>query len=54
MEALNNEMQSISQDLYSQAGAEQAAGEAGGSEDSSGNSDDSDDIIDAEVVDDEK
>jgi molecular chaperone DnaK len=52
MEALNNEMQSISQDLYSQAGPEAAAG---GSEsaDSGDNSGD-DDIIDAEVVDDDK
>ncbi|MGA0333420.1 MAG: molecular chaperone DnaK [Kiritimatiellia bacterium] len=49
MEALNQEMQSISQDLYSQAGAEQAA--AGEAPDHSG---DNEDIIDAEVVDDEK
>jgi molecular chaperone DnaK len=55
MEALNNEMQSISQDLYSQAGpdaaAAGAAGAAGGGEASG--TDDSDDIVDAEVVDDE-
>jgi len=57
MEALNNEMQSISEDLYSQAGADQgAAGAAGGPQGASGDgtSDDDDEIIDAEVVDDDK
>jgi len=55
MEALNTEMQAISQDLYSQAGPEQAAAGAGGSAGGeSGSSGDDDDIIDAEVVDDDK
>ena len=53
MEALNTEMQSISEELYSQAGAEQAPGAEGGAE-SSSESSDGDDIIDAEVVDDDK
>jgi molecular chaperone DnaK len=51
MEALNTEMQAISQELYSQAGPDAAAGGAPG-DDASG-SDDDDDIVDAEVVDDE-
>lgn len=51
MEALNTEMQAISQELYSQAGPEAAAGGAPG-DDTSG-SDGDDDIVDAEVVDDE-
>jgi molecular chaperone DnaK len=56
MEALNNEMQSISQDLYSQAGADQAAAGGAGPEAAGEGSDASgdDDIIDAEVVDDDK
>ena len=63
MDALNNEMQSISQDLYSQSGAEAGAGgdaagaagaEAGGESASSSESGGDDDIIDAEVVDDDK
>jgi len=57
MEALNNEMQAISQELYSQAGPEAAAagGAPGGDADGSDSSaDDSEDIIDAEVVDDDK
>ncbi len=56
MEALNNEMQSISEELYSQAGADQAAaGGAAGGQDAAGESNDGDDdIIDAEVVDDDK
>lgn len=56
MEALNTEMQSISQDLYSQAGADQAAAGGAGPEADGSGSDNSgdDDIIDAEVVDDDK
>jgi len=57
MEALNTEMQAISQELYSQAGPEAAAagGAPGGDADGSDSSaDDSEDIIDAEVVDDDK
>ena len=56
IEAVNAEMQSVSQDLYSQAqAAQEAAGDAGsaGSGDA-GNEGGEDDIIDAEVVDDEK
>ncbi len=58
MDALNNEMQAISQELYSQAGpdmagAADAAGAAGADPGQSASSAD-DDIIDAEVVDDGK
>ncbi len=56
MEALNGEMQSIAQDLYSQAGPEAAAG-AGAPPPPQGESATSgsdDDIIDAEVVDSDK
>jgi molecular chaperone DnaK len=54
MEALNSEMQAISQDLYSQAGPDAAAagGAPGGDAGASGQTDDDDDIVDAEVVDD--
>jgi len=55
MEALNTEMQSISEELYSQAGADQAAaGGAGPEAASADSSDEDDDIIDAEVVEDDK
>ncbi|MCC5848489.1 MAG: molecular chaperone DnaK [Verrucomicrobia bacterium] len=56
IEAVNAEMQSVSQDLYSQAqAAQEATGAAGGGDTDAGSSDNSDDdIIDAEVVDDEK
>lgn len=55
MEALNTEMQAVSQELYSQAGADQAAaGGAGPEADGQGSNDSGDDIIDAEVVDDDK
>ena len=53
MEALNNEMQAISQELYSQAGPEAAAGGApGGDAGASAEAPADDDIIDAEVVED--
>ena len=53
IEAVNAEMQSISQDLYSQAQAGQqgAPGGASGESASEKNSGDGDDIIDAEVID---
>lgn len=55
MEALNTEMQSISEELYSQAGADQAAaGGAGPEAASADSSEEDDDIIDAEVVEDDK
>jgi molecular chaperone DnaK len=54
MDALNNAMQAISQDLYSQAGADQASAGSDAGESASSSQDDSDDIIDAEVVDDDK
>jgi len=57
MEALNNEMQAISQELYSQAGPDMAGAAgagAAGADAGQASSPADDDIIDAEVVDDGK